>query len=172
MTSEYKNIIPEDAVANFCAAFTGTDKPAEARHCLLWFRDGKVRAAFVDYLPTTFTFDEQKYQLVDAYVGDWEPLLTNDGLLAGFGFLGFVEYEQELLNSRLLSQSSNVEVRDGMIFIRLLEKVPSNMSSGVCAMGTRIYRGQNNDYMFCLPQWTDWGKINFQIEAENIPVSN
>ncbi len=171
METGYKNVWDENALGRLHEAYTGEKRTLKAKHCLLWFRDGKVRAGFIDHLPKSLAFENRNYNLLDVYVGDWEPLLTDEGNLAGFVFLGFLQLEEDLLKSRLLTQSSNVQIDGTMIEIRLLENVESDVKGSIAAMGTRVYQDEMGEFIFCLPQWTEWGENIFNIETENIPFS-
>jgi hypothetical protein len=139
------------------------DLKATNTNILLWSEAFNVRAMFVEYLPSQFHFQNQKYELINEYFSDYDYLLNDGGKIIGFSFM--VDGTEEVLESSLVKGAKNVQIDYGSwlhFFLRTTHKF--NIET-VQVIGTRMYKSSSNDFILWIPD-VEINRIDFDIDQE------
>lgn len=136
-------------------------------HLLVWFEEGQPRACELAEVPDALAYQGQVFRAETEYFGDVDYLRDEQKRLLGFACLSGGKHEK-LIWEKLLSQSKNVRLDDGMLVI-LLEPHSYEIEA-VQAMGTEIYRSMTGEVMLAIPNW-GFGELAFKLTTTNTPIS-
>ncbi len=138
----------------------------EGSYLLIWFDNGNLQACELVKVPYALTYKDEIFRAERGYFGDVDYLRDEKNRLVGFAYYLAGKWE-EVIRDRLLSQSNNVRLDDG-IFIILLEACSYEYES-MAAMGTEIYRSPTNKVMIAVPNW-GFGDLAFDLTTINTPT--
>jgi hypothetical protein len=137
-----------------------------ASHLLVWFDDGQPRACELAKVPDVFVYKGKFFRAETEYFGDVDYLRDEQNRLVGFAYYSAGKWK-DIIWKKLLSQSKNVKLDDGILVILL--KSCSYEIKSVVAMGTEVYRSPTNEIILAVPNW-DFGTLGFELTNTNAPV--
>ena len=157
----------KDMVRKIRPAYLGIpDELPFDKHLLIWSQGDALRASFVPDVPEVLSYRGGVYHLQQSYVGDWDALRDSAGRLVGVSM--HPSRDEPLLRSDFLRQHKQLLWTDGELQIPLCPNVAFEVEC-VQGVGTRVYSDSRKDYMFLLPQWSEWGEVAFPLAADDIP---
>ena len=140
-----------------------------SHYFVLYHSEGAVKAVTVPSFPSSLAFEGKCYQPSKRSLIDFNHLLR--GLtLVGFDFLNSDDGGPEFLSSRLIRNSSNVTLKDGILAIHLggVEDAESDQGS---FMGASLFETPQHEYIIVLPCLAQyWSHLGFELMTNQTPT--
>jgi len=116
-------------------------------------------------VPVFIHHEGRRYESLTTYLGDYNHLLNRRRELAGFELPFFDTFYQGLKDSRLIKETTNAHVVNGMLQFVLTDE--GLLENDCChAVGNWLYTDGANDHIIVLPNVNGRGKLWEQLAFE------